>query len=251
MFAGMDLSQFLLFPIKDGEARKNFLIGCAIALAGFIIPIIPYLFIFGYTARVARQIFAGESPRMTKWDDWGTLFQDGAKIFGVRMVYTLPFFILGLPIMIASVAMPIALENVNSSEIETVIAVFGLVIFALLCLIMLLSLPLALIIPAAEMHTVDKNEFTASFRFREWWGILHANLGGFIVAFAIFYAISMALGIVIQILVITLILACLLPFFLPALTMYTTLMMYAMMAQAYKVGRDKLAGMEVSPVVGQ
>jgi hypothetical protein len=188
---------------------------------------------------------------MTKWDDWGTLFQDGAKMFGVRMAYSLPLLILVLPIMIAAIAMPIVIENVNSSEVDTFIAIFGLVMFSLFCLIMLLSLPLALIIPAAEMHTVDKNEFAAGFRFREWWGILRANLGGFIVAFAIFYAISMLLGIVMQIMIATLILACLLPFFIPALTMYSTLMMYAMIAQAYKVGREKLAGMEVAPIVSQ
>jgi hypothetical protein len=251
MFAGIDFTQFLLFPVKDSEARKNFLIGCAVALAGFIVPIIPYLFIFGYAAGIARQIFNNEPPRMTKWDNWGTLFQDGAKIFGVRMVYSLPFLILFLPMMIAAIAMPIAMESVNSSEVDIVIAIFGLVIFALLCLIVLLSLPLALIIPAAEMHVVDKNEFAAGFRFREWWGILRANLGGFIAAFAIFYAISMVLGIVMQILIATVILSCLLPIFIPALTMYSTLMMYAMISQAYKVGRDKLAGKEITPIINQ
>jgi hypothetical protein len=251
MIAGIDLSQLLLFPIKDSEARKNFLVGCAVALAGFIIPIVPYLFIFGYAAGIARQIFDSESPRMTKWDDWGKLFQDGAKMFGVRLIYSLPLLILVLPMIIAGIAMPIVLDNVNSSEVDTVIPIFILVMFSLFCLIMLLSLPLALIIPAAEMHVVNKNEFAAGFRFREWWGILRANLGGFVVAFAIFYAVSMVLGIVMQVLMATLILACLLPFFVPALTMYSTVVMYAMMAQAYKVGRDKLAGVEVAPIVSQ
>ncbi|CAG1006600.1 hypothetical protein ANAEL_03437 [Anaerolineales bacterium] len=251
MFSGTDLSQILLFPVKDSEARKYFLIGCAVALAGFIVPIVPYVFLFGYAAQIARQVLNGESPRMTKWNDWGILFQDGAKMFGVRMVYSLPLLILVLPIMIAAIAMPIVIENVNSSEVDTFIAIFGLVMFSLFCLIMLLSLPLALIIPAAEMHTVDNNEFAAGFRFREWWGILRANLGGFIVAFAIIYAASMALTIVTQILMATIILSCLLPFFIPAITTYTTLVMYAMIAQAYKVGREKLAGVKVASVAGQ
>jgi hypothetical protein len=250
MFSGIDLSQILLFPIRDSEARKSFLIGCAIALAGFIIPIVPYLFLFGYAARVARQIFRGESPRMTTWDDWGTLLQDGAKMFGVRMVYSLPILILVLPMVVASIAMPIIAEGVNSTRADTLIVIFSLVMLLLMCLLMVLSLPLALITPAAEMNTVDKNEFAAGFRFREWWGILRANLGGFIVAFVIFYAISMLLGIVIQIMVATIILSCLLPFFIPALTTYSTLVMYAMMAQAYKVGREKLAGQESTPIVG-
>jgi hypothetical protein len=49
----------------------------------------------------------------------------------------------------------------------------------------------------------------------------------------------------------TIILSCLLPFFVPAITTFTTLVMYAMFAQAYKVGRDKLTGMEAAPVISQ
>ena len=251
MFAGIDLSQILLFPVKDSEARKYFLIGCAVALAGFIVPIVPYLILFGYAAQIARQVLNGESPRMVKWDDWGRLLQDGARMFGVRMAYSLPLLILVLPMMIAGIAMPVIADNINGSEVEAFIAIFGLVMFSLFCLIMLLSLPLALIIPAAEMHTVNKNEFAAGFHFHEWWGIFRTNLSGFVEALIIVYVASMALTIVTQILMATIILSCLLPFFLPAVTTYTTLVMYAMFAQAYKIGRDKLAGMEVAPVVGQ
>ncbi|MBI5953884.1 MAG: DUF4013 domain-containing protein [Chloroflexi bacterium] len=249
MFSGTDLSQILLFPVKDSEARKYFLIGCAVALAGFIVPIIPYLLLFGYAVQIAKQVLNGESPRMVKWDDWGRLLQDGARMFGVRMAYSLPLLILVLPMMIAGIALPIIADNANGSEVEAFIAIFGLVMFSLLCLIMLLSLPLALIIPAAEMHAVEKNEFAAGFRFREWWGILRANLGGFIVALVIVYVASMALTIVMQILMATIILSCLLPFFVPAITTYTTLVMYAMFAQAYKVGRDKLAETANAPIV--
>ena len=62
MIPGIDLNQIFLFPIKDAETRKYFLIGCAVSLAGFIIPVIPYLLLFGYVARIAKQIFKNESP---------------------------------------------------------------------------------------------------------------------------------------------------------------------------------------------
>jgi len=251
MFAGTDLTQILLFPVKDSEARKYFLIGCAVVLAGFIIPIVPYLLLFGYAAQIARQIFNGESPRMIKWDDWGKLFQDGAKMFGVRIVYALPVLIIALPMMVAGFAMPFIADNVNSSEADAVIAIFVLVMLLFGCLLTVLSLPLGLIIPAAEMHAVAKNEFAAGFRFREWWRIFRANLGGFILALVIVYVASMALSIVTQLLMVTIILSCLLPFLIPAITVYTMLVMYAMVAQAYKVGRDKLAEVEVTPVVNQ
>lgn len=249
MFAGTDLTQILLFPVKDSESRKYFLIGCAVALAGFIVPIVPYLLLFGYAAQIATQIFRGETPRMIKWDDWGRLLQDGARMFGVRMAYTLPVLVLAFPMMAAGFAMPIVMDSVNSSELEAVMAVFVLVMLLFGCLITLLSLPLGLIIPAAEMHAVAKNEFTAGFRFREWWGIFRANLGGFILALVIVYAASMALTIVMQLLMVTIMLACLLPLLIPAITAYTTLVTYAMYAQAYKVGRDKLAETANTPIV--
>jgi len=251
MILGIDLNQIFTFPFKDAEARKYFLIGCAVALAGFIVPVLPYLILFGYAARIAKQIFNGETPRMIAWDDWGGMLKDGARMFGVRMIYSLPIFIIAIPLMIAGISLPIIMDNVNNANADTVIAVFSLIMFGAMCLIIPLSIPLAAIIPAAEMHAVDKNEFAAGFRFGEWWSIFRANLGGFIAAFAIYYAASMVLTIALQIIMATIILSCLLPFFVPALTMYLTLIMYATIAQAYKVGRDKLAQVEITPTAVQ
>ena len=247
MLFGIDLNQIFTFPFKDAEARKYFLIGCGVALAGFIIPVLPYLVLLGYAARIAKQIFNGESPRMIAWDDWSDMLKDGARMFGVRMVYSIPIFILVIPLVLVGMGMPIIMANVNSAEADSVMIVFSLLIFAVMCLLIPISLPLAAIIPAAEMHAVDKAEFAAGFRFREWWPIFRINLGGFIAAFAIYYVASMLLGIVFQIIMITIIFSCLLPFLVPALTVYLVLIMYATIAQAYKVGKEKLAQAEIVP----
>ena len=247
MFFGIDLNQVFTFPFKDAESRKYFLIGCGVALAGFIIPIVPYLVLLGYAARIAKQIFNGETPHMIAWDDWADMLKDGARMFGVRMVYSLPIFILVIPLMLAGMGMPIIMANVNSSEVESVMVIFSLLMFAGMCLIIPISLPLAAIIPAAEMHAIDKAEFAAGFRFREWWPIFRVNLGGFIAAFAIYYIASMLLGIAFQIIMATIILMCLLPILVPALTLYLVLIMYVTIAQAYKVGKEKLTP-DITPV---
>ncbi len=247
MFFGIDLNQIFLFPIKDAEARKHFLIGCAVSLAAFIIPVIPYLVLFGYAARIVKQIFNNESPHMTAWDDWGEMLKDGARMFGVRMIYSLPILILVIPLMIAGIGMPIVMENVNSAEADTVIIIFSMIMFATICLIIPISLPLAVIIPAAELYAVDKSEFAAGFRIREWWAVFRANTSGFIAAFGIYYIATMVLMFVFQIIMSTLILSCLMPILLPALTIYLTLIMYATIAQAYKVGKEKLSQKELVP----
>jgi hypothetical protein len=247
MFFGIDLNQVFTFPLKDTESRKYFLIGCGVALAGFIIPLIPYLALLGYAARIARQIFNNESPRMIAWDDWGGMIKDGARMFGVRMIYTLPILIVAIPLGLAGIALPFIMDNVSRANADSIVMVFSLIMLAGMCVLIPISLPLAAIVPAAELYTVDKAEFTAGFRFREWWPIFRVNIGGFIAAFAVYYIASMTLGFVFQILMATIILICLLPIFIPALTMYSTLIMYSTVAQAYKIGKDKLKQTEIIP----
>lgn len=240
MLAGMDLNQIFLFPVKDAEARKHFLIGCLVVLASFFIPIVPYLALFGYSARITKQIFNSEEPRMIPWDDWGGMMKDGLMMFGVRMIYSLPMLMIAIPLMFMGLGLPILLENVSSSDAEGIISVFMLLMLGAMCLIIPLSLPLALIIPAAEMHAIEKDDFAAGFKFREWWQIFRANLSGFIASFAIYYGATMILTVFMQILIATLILACLLPLILPGITLYLSLVMYATIAQAYKVGKEKV-----------
>lgn len=244
MFQGIDLKQLFLFPVKDAEARKHFLIGCLVSLSAFIIPILPYMALYGYAARIAKQIMNNETPRMVAWDDWAGMFKDGARMFGVRLVYSIPILIFTIPIILAAIGMPIFMENANSADIDSIIIVFTLIMFACMCLIIPLTIPLVVVIPAAEMYAVDKNEFAAGFQIREWWAIFRANIGGFIAAFAIYYIASTILVFALQIIMATLILSCLLPILLPALTIYLVLIMYATIAQAYKVGKDKLSKKE-------
>ena len=135
MFFGIDINQIFLFPVKDAEARKYFLIGCVVSLAAFIIPVIPYLVLFGYAARIVKQIFNNESPHMIAWDDWGEMFKDGARMLGVRMIYSLPILILVIPLMLAGIGMPIVMENVNGAEVDTVIIIFSVIMFGTVLLI--------------------------------------------------------------------------------------------------------------------
>ena len=246
MLFGIDLNQLLLFPVKDEEARKHFLIGCLVALAGFIVPILPYFLIYGYAIRIAKQVLNNESPHMIAWDDWEGIFKDGAKMFGIRIIYTLPMLILIAPVFFFMIAMPILGNTLSDSQLNTIFPIFMLVIFGCMCLLIPISLPLAVITPAVELYVADKDEFAAGFRVREWWAIFRANISGFIAVLAIYYSISMILGIAIQIVGATFIFACLLPFLFPAMIMYTALIMYASTAQAYKSGKEKLAQMEVN-----
>ena len=248
MFFGIDLNQIFTFPFKDAEARRYFLIGCFISLAAFIIPVFPYFVLFGYAIRIVKQIMNNEPPRMVAWDDWDLMFRDGVKIFGIRMIYSIPIIVLAVPLFISMIGMTIFLGNASSSELDALIPISMLIFFGIMCVLIPISLTLAVIIPAAEMYVVENDEFAAGFRIKAWWPIFRANISGFIAAFMVYYLSAMAFGFAIQVIGATLIFACLMPFLLPAMTMYLSLIMYTTIAQAYKVGKEKLAQLETAPV---
>jgi hypothetical protein len=241
MFFGINLQEILTFPFKDDQARKHLLVGSLVALSAFVIPILPYLALMGYAVSIARQILRGEEPRMVAWEDWSSLLSDGIKLFGVRMVYSIPIFLLVIPIILISTILPIFATTLDSREAEMFFVLFPLLVTGLICILIPLSIPLAILIPVAELHTVEKGEFAAAFQFKEWWSILRVNLSGFLAAFGVYYIASMLVAILIQILAATIILSCLLIVLIPASTIYLTLITYAVTAVAYREGKAKLA----------
>jgi hypothetical protein len=240
MLANFDLNHLLTFPIKEADARKHFLTGALVYLAAFIIPLIPIIFVTGYMMRIMRQVLGGEQPHMVAWDDWSGMFEDGVKLFGIRLVFLIPVFLFLCPLMGLSFGMPFILENADRYP-NWIALIFPLLMGLFFLIFIPFSIVLGVILPVAEVHVADKGEFAAGFRIREWWPVFRANLGGFLLALGITYAITFGLGLIVQFAMFTLVLACLLPFILPALGMYTMLVMYPVFAQAYKEGRDRLA----------
>lgn len=240
MLSNLNIEQILTFPFKETEDRKNFLIGALVYFASFIVPIVPLIFVMGYIARVMRQVFNGEAPRLPAWDDWESMLKDGLYLFGVRIVYTLPLIVILLPLFLGMMFLPIWLNsnpNSNNSLVLLPFLFFGIAMI----FIFPLSLALGIIVPTAELHTIAHNDYAAGFRIREWWPIFRANWGGFAIAYLVSMVASFVLTFIVQIAMITIVLICVLPLILPAITFYITLIMYTAFAQAYKGGKDRLA----------
>ena len=239
MINNINLKQLFLFPIQDDEARKNFLITSLVYFASFIIPILPVLVVMGYIARVIRQVVNGEEPRMTLWDNWESMFKDGIYLFGVRLVYSIPIFIVIFPLYFGMILAPLWMEAGHGANEELFFVPF--LIFAAGMLITFpISLALGIILPAAEVHTIVNNDFAAGFRVREWWPIFRANWTGFLLAYLIALVASMILSSIVAIAMITIVLFCVIPFIMPAISAYLSLVMYAAFAHAYKEGQAKL-----------
>lgn len=239
MLLGFDLNHLFLFPVEDARARKQFIIGALLILAGFIIPILPYLLIMGYTMRIMRQVFDGQKPFMPEWDDWETLLKDGLKLFGIRLVYSLPVFIIMIPF--AAFVFFGVLFLPGGSDFEAAFSI-SMFIFSLMMMCLLpFFIAIGVVIPAVEAHVVASGEFSAGFRFREWWNIFIKNIGGFIVAYMVLYGISMILSLAFQFMIFTIVLLCLMPIILPVFSIYMQVIYYALIAQAYRDGLLKLS----------
>lgn len=245
MLNNFDLNHLLTFSVKDAEARKQFLVGSLVYLLAFIIPILPLLVITGYLVRIVRQVLRDEEAHMEPWEDWGEMLLDGAKLFAIRIVYMLPLFILLIPFMIGMFAFPFLIESGNEI-IEQMAFLFPLLFMATFMLVIPISFGFGLLIPVAEIHSVEKNELPAGFHIRACWAIFRVNWGGFLLAFVISYAVSFVLMLITQFAMLTIVLICILPIVLPAISMYMMLVMYTAFAQAYKTGADQLENEPVS-----
>ena len=243
MLFGYDLNQLFIFPFQDQESRKAFLIGCLLCLASFIIPILPWLIVSGYSAILIRQVLRGERPHLVPWENWETLLKDGARLFGIRLIYSSPLILLMIPLFLFSFFFPLFptfVQHGDGQNMGLFFLILSMSMTGLILLMLPLSLAVGLIVPAAEIHVIAKDDFSAGFQFKEWWPIFKKNWGGFVVSLAILYAVMMVMSFAMQIMMFTLVLICLLPLFLPATSMYYTIIQYVAFTQAYKEGQTKL-----------
>jgi hypothetical protein len=89
-----DRTQFILaYPFRDPHWVKKLGTGILVLLASFIIPVLPYLVLYGYIGRIVRNSAAGEEDTLPEWTDLGGLMSEGLRVFGALFVYALPMFV--------------------------------------------------------------------------------------------------------------------------------------------------------------
>jgi MFS family permease len=239
MLSTFDVSHYLNYPFKGPQAQKKFLIGSLLTLAGFIIPILPFLILYGYLAQIVQKVLDGEDASMPAWDDWEKLLKDGLRFYGVRMVFALPILILIFGVLIVYLAGFFFVMSQDRPS-TALMAALILVLFGAICLMIPLGFIISILAYPAGIHAVSRKSFLAGFSVGEWWPILRKNIGGFLLAIATLYVVSFLTNLIIQLLYITVILACLVPILMPAVVFYMLLVVEPMAAQAYREGREKL-----------
>jgi hypothetical protein len=146
--------------------------------------IIGAFFVYGYLAKLVRNVIAGEPHPLPEWDDLGEYFSEGLRMFGVALVYMLPFIFLMcifiVPSIIAEAADSDAMRNIG-----------GGVAGCAWCIMFPLGLAMALWLPGALLFTAVERRFGAAFEFGQIAAFIKANIGNYLLAFVVWLVVRM------------------------------------------------------------
>lgn len=179
-----DFAKPFTYVFDDPRWLQKILIGGLFYLAGFLI--IGWFFIFGYLARVTRNVIAGAQTPLPEWDDLGAFFNEGLRLFAVLLVYIVPMIGIAMMIMIPA-------GILGSFDNEGLNALGSGMAGCLSCLIVPLSIAMMIFMPASLLFAVREDRFGAAFEFGRIWAFIRANIGNYLLAVVV-YLIARFLG---------------------------------------------------------
>lgn len=175
--AAFDFLRPFTFVFDDARWLPKILIGGLMELASIFI--VGIFFVMGYNAQLARNVIAGQQHPLPEWDDLGTLFVEGLRLFAVILVYVLPIVLIA-----GLVFVPLAIfGEMGGKETQDIAGAFAGCAW---CLIFPLTLALMVILPAALLMSVVEQRFGAAFEFAAIWSFIKDNLGNYLLAIVVY-----------------------------------------------------------------
>jgi hypothetical protein len=246
-FSTRGLKALFSYPFRQPGWEGKLLMLAGLYLAGFIVPIIPWFFMTGYTAELMRRTVTSEGePELPRWTNWQELLMDGLRLTGISLLIMIPFALIFIcacgPYLTSLITLISSSEG--SSRANSGASLFYMLSFFWLMLSMgcsfFLGIGIGIPLPAATVHVVYKRSLGAFFQVKEWWKVFRANLGGFVVAYFLLIATSMTLQMMTQILassMIFMILVMVVPF---VVWPYILVISSLLFGQAYREGLENL-----------
>lgn len=179
-----DFAKPFTYVFDDPRWLQKVLIGGLFYLAGFLL--VGWFFIFGYIARVTRNVIAGAEVPLPEWEDLGEFFNEGVRLFGVLLVYIVPVIILFVTFMIPAGLLS-EVENDGLRALGSGMA------GCLSCLLVPLSLAMMVFMPGSLLFAVVEQRFGAAFEFGRIWIFIRSNIGNYLLAVVV-YLIARFLG---------------------------------------------------------
>ena len=249
----LSLKKLFRFPFQAPNWQSRFLVGTALILANYVLPIVPGIFVAGYALRVMRQTLAGQDPELPAWDDWGELTKDGLRGMLVNLVYFLPallIFAVGTALyFFGNMALP--LSTGMSGEPEQLMEMLPAIMLGSMAIMFismlvgtLFTLLGAIAMPAAMAHFAAQDDVMAAFKVRQWWRILRTDKLGYFISWVIIAGLFTVLYSGIMLAYYTVILCCLIPILMAPLSLYLLLVGAALFGETYRESATNLPDRE-------
>lgn len=173
------------FVFDDPRWMSKILVGGVFVLASFLLVGLPFL--FGYMARLVRNVVDGAQYPLPEWDDLGEYFSEGLMLFCVGLAYMLPLIVLGILIGVPAALMS-AVEHQETRDIGG--GIFG----CATCLMVPIGLAVTFFMPASLLMAVTQRRFGAAFEFRNVWSFIRDNIGNYLLALVIYFVARFLAG---------------------------------------------------------
>lgn len=166
----MNFEKAFTYPFEDSEWARKLLIPALIS----IIPIIGQIFLLGWSLNITRRVVRQEALPLPELDFGGQIIE-GLKAFVVGFVYALPIIIFSVPINALSI---ISSNSTNNAGMSNAL----LAIVSLCCggLILVYSILLAFVLPAALTNMTVNDRLGAGFQFNQVFNLVRTAPGAYL-----------------------------------------------------------------------
>ena len=230
------------YPFKDKEWGSKFLIGSLLTLAGYIVPIVPILFVWGYVVRTMRHTIDTGEDNLPEWDNWGDLGLKGISYALLYFVYLLPGLVLLASAVMTFVAGMLISGTTGQAEsaerlvswvvalgTSSIVLAIGISLLALLAL-----LAGALAAPVAIARFAATDDFAAALELHDIWDIIRTQIGDFVLVTVIGWGVGYVIASIAGILCYTVCLCLLIPFVSSPLSLYKRIFSMTLFARLYR-----------------
>ncbi len=182
----MDFVRPFTFLFEDKDWLSKSLIGVLVALAGILILPLPIL--AGYMVAVVRNVMRGDE-RLPSWDNIGQMWVDGLALWVATFVYSLPFVLLPMVIMLPAVFA----GGMAPDEVADALGLAGL---ALTFLALLLWAAVFLFVgPALTLTYARTGSFGALFQVGQILALIRRCLGTFLALMVYALVVGLVIGV--------------------------------------------------------
>jgi hypothetical protein len=182
----INLARALEHPFQDKDWATKMLIGAGISL----VPVLNFA-LSGYSLDVLRNTTHGEDVPLPKWDDLGRQFVEGAKLFVVQLIYSIPIMAIVFAMLLIGVGASLAKGHEPSYARDGL----AILMLGMIGLAFLYGLVIAFLTPAMYIQVARTGNIGSAFRFDEIAAIFRRRQGDyiFVVILPIVLGVLMAL----------------------------------------------------------